>query len=57
MPLNELIQSVLNGYEMARNQPLANHELAQLIRSDIPEELSTLIQAGRYKVEGSAGQG
>jgi hypothetical protein len=56
--LKEGFLKVLNEYQAAVKEPIAKHPIAKLLRKDIPEYLSGLIEnPDEYKVEGSAGKG
>lgn len=56
--LQDSFQRILSKYEDARRQRLADHELAQFIRTTVPAALALVVdQPDRYRIEGSHGKG
>lgn len=57
--MREAFENILAGYPTARNEDLAGHPIANLIRRELPENLATSLglSADRYQVSGSSGIG
>lgn len=55
--MHNMLQKICDQYLAATLSPLKNNQLAQYIRTDTKEIISSSIDPQRYRVHGSAGQG
>jgi MoxR-like ATPase len=57
--IRPLFIKAMQEYLKARTEPLTNHPMGKLVRSDLPDAISKLpfINKGTYTVKGSVGQG